>query len=431
MLRQSYLSAICVLLAACGPAEAPTSPAPPEPEPGQGATAFVNATLWDGSGAQPVSGAVIVVRDGRIESAGPGPEPPGAALVDLAGGFVMPGLINTHGHVSGRWAPAGIDDESARVAAELRLLARYGVTTVNSLGGEPAAAFALRDAADAAAPARARLQVAGTVVADTDPAAARATAAANVAQGVDWLKLRIDDNLGSTAKMPWEAVEAVLEVSRESGVPLATHIFYLDDALRLLEAGSGMIAHSVRDLPVTNEFIERLGAAGICYVPTLTRELSTFVYAERPDFFDDPFFLRHADRAEMARISEPAFMAEMAASETAAAYRAAWTQAMENLRELSDAGARIAMGTDSGPAARFPGYFEHLELALMVMAGMTPGQALQSATSVAADCLRRDDIGLLAPGRRADFLVLDANPLEDIAATRSLRAVYIGGRRVD
>lgn len=416
-----------VLLAACGQGESP----PAAPMPGAGSIAFVNATLWDGSGAAPVQDAVLVVRDRRIESVGTGPAPLGAERVDLEGAYVIPGLVNTHGHVSGRWASPGIEDDAARVVAELELLARYGVTTVNSLGGEPYASFALRVGESYGPVGRARLQVAGPVITDTDPAAARVSAEANVGRGVDWLKLRVDDNLGTTDKMPWDAVEAVAAVSREFKIPLATHVFYLDDAIRALASGSDMIAHSVRDLPVTNEFIGGLAASGACYVPTLTRELSTFVYAERPDFFDEPFFLKYADRDEMARVSAPAFMDEVASSEAAAAYRRAWAQAMENLRELADAGALIAMGTDSGPPARFPGYFEHLELQMMVMAGMTPEQALRSATSAAADCLGRDDIGLLQPGRWADFLVLDADPLADITATKQLRAVYMGGGRVD
>ena len=427
MSRRPALLVSLVLLAACSNGESP----PAAPAPGAGSIAFVNATVWDGSGAPPVPDAVIVVRDRRIESVGPGPAPLGAERVDLGGGWVIPGLVNTHGHVSGRWAPADIEGDAARIVAELALLARYGVTTVNSLGGEPYAAFALRVAESLAPVKRARLQVAGPVVTEIDPAAARTAAEANVARGVDWLKLRVDDNLGTTDKMPWDAVEAVVDVSREFEIPLATHVFYLDDALHALASGSDMIAHSVRDLPVTNEFIASLAASGACYVPTLTRELSTFVYAERPDFFDDPFFLKYADRDEVARVSAPAFMDEMASSQTAAAYRRAWAQAMENLRELADAGARIAMGTDSGPSARFPGYFEHLELQMMVMAGMTPEQALRSATSTAADCLGRDDIGLLQPGRWADFLVLDADPLADIAATKQLRAVYMAGARVD
>jgi len=427
MPRTLTLLALGALLAACGAEENVPAEAPP---PGAGSTAFVNLVLWDGSGAAAATDAVLVVRDGRIESAGPGPAPVGAERVDLAGAYVIPGLINTHGHVSGRWAPADVQGDTARLEAELGLLARYGVTTVNSLGGEPEAAFALRDEERAPGLRRARLQVAGPVIADRDTAAAREAAERNVALGVDWLKIRVDDNLGTGEKMPWDAVLAVLAVSRDSGVPLATHIFYLDDAHRLLGAGSRMIAHSVRDLPVTNEFVERLRTSAACYVPTLTRELSTFVYADRPDFFDDPFFRKYADRDEIERVSDPAFMAEMGSSDAAAGYRRAWAQAMENLRELSDAGVRVAMGTDSGPPARFPGYFEHLELGMMVMAGMTPQQALLAATSVAADCLGRDDIGQLKAGRWADFLVLDSDPLADIGATKTIRATYVAGNRV-
>jgi imidazolonepropionase-like amidohydrolase len=168
----------------------------------------------------------------------------------------------------------------------------------------------------------------------------------------------------------------------------------------------------------------------VCYVPTLTREVSTFVYAERPDFFDDPFFTASANQAEVARVSEASFSERMAQSPTAARYRVALSQAMANVKTLSDAGLPIAMGTDAGPEARFPGYFEHLELWMMVDAGMTPAQALGSATGVAASCLRADDIGTLEAGKWADFLVLGEDPLQDIEATRSLERVFIAGGEV-
>ena len=305
------------------------------------------------------------------------------------------------------------------------------MTTVNSLGNEPAEAIAIRDAQDVPTLDRARLYIAGPVIADDDPAAARASAEANVAMGVDWLKLRVDDGLGRGEKMPWESVQAVFDVAAENELPVATHIFYMDDAMRLVEMETSMIAHSVRDQAVTNEFIASLQNSGICYVPTLTREVSTFVYAEKPKFFDDPFFLLYADRDEMARVSDPGFMSAMAESEVAAGYREAWVQAMENLRELSDSGVEIAFGTDSGPPARFPGYFEHMELEMMVMAGMSAEQALMSATLDAADCLGLDDVGTLEPGKWADLIVFDEDPLADIAATKSLRQVYVAGNLVD
>ena len=155
------------------------------------------------------------------------------------------------------------------------------------------------------------------------------------------------------------------------------------------------------------------------------------MYAERPDFFDDDFFTRDANPEQLERVSDPAFMERMASSPAAAGYRDALEVAERNVKRLSDEGLPVAMGTDAGPAGRFPGYFEHLELWMMVDAGMTPEEALLSATSVAASCLGRADIGVLDPGAWADFLVLDGNPLENIRATATLDRVYIAGRAVE
>jgi imidazolonepropionase-like amidohydrolase len=259
----------------------------------------------------------------------------------------------------------------------------------------------------------------------------RADAQRNADLGVDFLKLRVDDNLGASSKMPWDAVAAVMDVGREHDIPVATHLFYLEDAKRLLELGSGMIAHSVRDTAVDQEFIASLREHDVCYVPTLVREVSTFVYAERPDWFDDPFFLSHADMAEVERVSDAGFMQRMASSGSAAAYRVALEQAQRNLKVLQDAGVRIAMGTDAGPAGRFPGFFEHEELQLMVDAGLTPEQTLRAATGVAAGCIGLDDVGTLEPGNWADFIVLRQNPLQDIQATRTLERVYVAGQQVE
>ena len=414
--NRMYLTlSFAALAAACSP-QIPT-------------TAFTGATVWDGTGAPALSNATITVQDGRIVAIEEDSQPPrGAEIVALDGKYVIPGLINVHGHVSGLWAPEGVTGEIERVRGDLALFAQYGVTTVNSLG-DGDAVIAARDAATGM-DARARVFAAGPVIAGSDPQSARAAAIANADAGVDWLKLRVDDNLGSAEKMPWDAVQAVLDVGDERGLRVATHLFYLEDAKRLLEMGSGLIAHSVRDSEVDEAFITQLRETGVCYVPTLTREVSTFVYGQRPDFFDDPFFTVRANQSEVARVSEAGFSERMAQSPTAARYRVALSQAMVNVKTLSDAGLPIAMGTDAGPAARFPGYFEHLELWMMVDAGMTPVQALRSATGVAASCLGADDIGTLEAGKWADFLVFGENPLQDIEATRSLERVFIAGGEV-
>jgi imidazolonepropionase-like amidohydrolase len=110
--------------------------------------------------------------------------------------------------------------------------------------------------------------------------------------------------------------------------------------------------------------------------------------------------------------------------------RADLAMAQRNLKILHDSGMRVALGTDSGSPARFAGYFEHLEMGLMAEAGMTPMDILVAATGVAADCMDLEDVGTLQAGNWADFLVLGADPLADIANTKALETVYIAGNRV-
>lgn len=425
-----HLATATLLACALGACET-EKPERPASAPGADtAVAFTRAGIWNGVGNKIIEDGVLLVRDGKILEIGTGIPPAGMRIVDLDGLWVVPGFIDSHGHVSGRWAPADIRDDSERLAAELALYSHYGITTVLSLGDEPREAFTLRERQTASGPQHARVFLAGPVVADEDPHEAAARAADNVVAGVDWLKIRVDDNFGTTDRMPWPSVDAVLAVGAETGTPVATHIFYYDDALRLIESGSALIAHSVRDRDVDKTFIDAMLESGICYVPTLVRELSTFAYAERPAFFDDPFFLEAADRREMTRVTRPEHMAEVASSPLAAGYREALKQAQTNLGILQAAGVPIAFGTDSGPLGRFPGYFAHMEFALMSEAGLSPLQVLRSATSVAAHCLGLDDAGTLEAGNRADFVVLEANPLDDLAATRSIRHVYVGGREV-
>jgi len=398
--------------------------------PGSGAVAYTGATVWDGTGTAPLSNATLVVSDGRVVSVGNEAAPEGAGIVDLEGRWIVPGFINAHGHASGRWAADDIQGDAARVEGDLALYARYGVTTVLSLGGIPADAYRVRETQSGDTLDRARLLLAGEIVFSQDPAEAAAMTRSNIDAGVDWIKLRVDDNLGSGEKMSWDAVLAAMTVAKAANVPVASHIFYMDDAATLLGMGTRLVAHSVRDQRLSNEFVQTLLDSGVCYVPTLVREVSTFVYGERPAFFDDPFFLEAAKQSQIDRVSAPEFMSRMAASPAAEAYRKALVQAQENLRIAVDSGVPVAFGTDSGPAGRFPGYFEHMEFDLMGEAGMTAEEILSSATSVAADCLDLDDLGTLEPGKWADFVVLAQDPLADVQSLHSVQDAYVAGNKV-
>jgi imidazolonepropionase-like amidohydrolase len=211
---------------------------------------------------------------------------------------------------------------------------------------------------------------------------------------------------------------------------VASHLYYLEDAKALLRAGTDFVAHSVRDQPVDDELIGLFAERDVCYSPTLTREVSTFVYESTPDFFDDVFFLREVDPDVLDQLRDPERQEGVRNSRSAQAYKQALEVALGNLKPLVDGGVQLALGTDAGPPARFQGYFEHMEMSLMAQAGLTPMQILVSATGDAAQCLGLDDVGTLEPGRWADFVVLTANPLADINNTRSIESVWIAGNQV-
>jgi imidazolonepropionase-like amidohydrolase len=382
--------------------------------------AFTGATLIDGTERPPVANATIVVRDGRIVAVGPGSTvaiPRDAQRIALDGKVVIPGLINAHGHVN--------------EPRDLATYAAYGVTTVFSLGGEPPSVFAAR--AEQATPmlARARVFLAGPVITARTPAEARSRVAEAAAQKVDIIKIRVDDNLGTADKMPPEVYRAVIDEAHERGLRVASHLFYLADAKSLLAAGTDFVAHSIRDADVDDEVIAALKARGTCVSPTLMREVSTFVYESTPDFFADPFFLAHANPEWVATLRDTARQRATRASPSAQRYKVALEVASRNLKRLTEAGVPIAMGTDTGPTGRFQGYFELMELELMVKAGMTPRQALTAATRDAARCMKLDrELGTLEAGKWADLVVLEADPLSNISNLRRISSVWIAGNKI-
>jgi imidazolonepropionase-like amidohydrolase len=396
--------------------------------------AFVGARVIDGTDRAPVDNAVIVVRDGRVVSIGPLGRvtiPPEAERITLTGKTVIPGLVNAHGHVGGTEGLQGNHYSAANVARDLRLYADYGVTTVVSLGDDEAAGFAARDAQKTPALNRARLFVAGPVLGPKSPEEARKLVADDQAMKVDIVKIRVDDNLGSTAKMAPEIYQAVIDESHKRGLRVAVHLFYLSDAKAVLDAGADFIAHSVRDTDVDESFIGMIKRRNVCYCPTLTREVSTFVYGTTPDFFSDPLFLKYADAATVTALKDPKRQETMRNSRSAQAYKAGLDVASRNLKKLVDAGVTIAMGTDSGaPSGRFQGYFELMEMEMMARAGLTPKQVLMASTRDAARCQKIDnEVGTLEPNKWADFVALDANPLTDIANVKKIDSVWIAGNR--
>jgi imidazolonepropionase-like amidohydrolase len=398
------------------------------------AVALTGARLIDGTGNPPIEQATIVIANGRIESVGPASAariPAGATRVDMAGKTIVPGLINAHGHLNADPSSRPIRD---KLAGQLRIYADYGVTTVVVLGAgenDLADAVALREAQSHGALERARVFVAGASLRDlktADEARARVNAFADAK--ADLIKIHIT---GGPMDMTPAVYGALIEQAHKRGLRVAAHLFYLKDAKGLLDKGVDVIAHGIRDQPVDQAVIAEIKRRNVGYIPTLTRDLAQFVYETTPPYFTDPFFLRHVDvyKREMTLLSDAAMQEKTRNNKDAQANKPALQQGSQNLKTLSDAGIQIAMGTDSGTnRGQWQGYFEHVELELMVKAGMTPMQALVAATGGAARVMKLDQLGTIQPGRQADLLVLNANPVSDIRNTRQIHSVWIGGRQL-
>ena len=191
------------------------------------------------------------------------------------------------------------------------------------------------------------------------------------------------------------------------------------------------LAHSVRDKPVDQALIGRMKERGVCQIPTLTRELSMFVFAQPGAMLDDPY-LAPAVSPEMLRTLKSAAFQKQVAAESDAAHGRAWLDmASKNLKTLYDAGVKIGFGTDTGPPRRIQGYFEQVELELMAEAGLKPEQIIPIATKNAAEFLGATDLGTLQKGKWADLLVLAKDPLASIKNIRTIETVWIAGNKVN
>lgn len=407
-------------------------------------------TLIDGTGHAPLPHAAMVIDDGRIRWVGLDAKlktPAGARTIVAAGKYVIPGLIDTHVHlgVAKGMVLSAANQTRDNIDRQLATYASYGVTTVQSLGTEQDIVLQMRDEERAHRTAKTRIFSAGLgVVFDggygglagvtkkvATPAEADAAVAREAGRHVDLIKFWLDDEMGTLPKMPPQITKAVIDGAHNRGFRVVSHIFYLQDAKRVIGQGVDGLSHSVRDQPIDTALIDGMKRHHSWQMAaTLSREKYLALYGSRPAFLDDPFFTQALEPGVLAALADPARAKAAAAAPHFDQFEGFFETAAHNLKREADAGIPYAMGTDAGAVGRFPGYSEHIELELMVQAGLTPMQVLVAATSSGAKFLHDSTIGSIEPGKWADFVILDGNPLVDIRNSRTIDAVYIAGTQV-
>lgn len=437
-MRTAPLAALLTAAAASAAAAAPV--------------ALEHVRIVPGTGAPAIEDGTLVVDGGRILAAGRHVAVPrDAERRDYHGRTVLPGLISDHSHVGGvSGTDTGPQNYTAPViAAALAQYRRYGVSTVVALGNNRPLFDRMRAEAHAGAlpadlfgvdqgigvpggaPPQALMKSApDQLYRPATAAEARAAVDRMAAAGTDLVKIWVDAFGGSLpVTMKPAIVRAVVEQAHARHLRVAAHIHDLADARMVVAAGVDVLAHGVRDRAIPPDFVATLKTRGVWYIATLELDEATTAWAEQAPWTRTAFARAALSPALAAQVDDPAWRAKTLADPKAADARRSLTANLANLKTLHDAGVRIGFGTDSGATPlRVPGIAEHRELALMVQAGLTPMQALAIATGRAAALMGLDDRGTIAPGRRADLLVVEGDPTRDIAAVDHVVETWSGGR---
>jgi imidazolonepropionase-like amidohydrolase len=409
---------------------------------------FEGATLIVGDTTPPIARSAFVVENGTITRVGRQGEltaPSGAATIDLTGKTVMPALVDVHTHLGFRRGATFSADNFSRdnIVDQLQRLAAFGVAAVGTAG---------TDRGDLMFTLRARGVVNGAIVRtagrgiappDAGPAPpmrevpygvstedeARSAVRELAAKKADFVKIWVDDRNGTVKKLSPAMYRAIIDEAHKGQLRVFAHIATLADTKDLMRAGIDGFLHPVRDRDVDDELLQMLKQR-----PAVFFALTLF--APRLNAGETaPRWLNESLRSGPVSAEEVARLREVVTTrkpEATAAGRAEWDRIARNVAKLNSAGVKLALGTDVGGASAggLFGWAEHVELENMVLAGMTPAQAIVAATSTSAAVLRLDNLGTLAAGKSADFIVLDRNPLADISQTRRIASVYLRGRQV-
>ncbi len=408
---------------------------------------YENAGIITGDGTTPIeNGAMLVENDtiARVGRKGDVSAPAGASRVDLTGKTIMPGIVLAHGHIGYLRGTTFARENYTRdnIVDQLNRYLYYGVVAMMSTGTDPGdLPFELRNqphpgalfrtagrglaAPDASTGNLAMRSVPYGVTTEDE---ARRDVRELAARKPDAVKIWVDDRNGSVKKLSPSLYRAIIDEAHKHNLRVVVHVYYLADARDLVEAGVDGFLHLVRDEEMDDGLVARMKAKHVFVTPNLsTSEAGT--YTGKPAWLDDPLLAESASPAMIRKTAD--VYAGRAGGLPRTAATASYQKQQRSVARLNAAGVTIALGDDTGIENTFYGYGEHHELELMVAAGMTPMQAIVAATKTPAALLKLNRLGTLARGKSADFIVLDANPLENIASTKKISKVYQRGQDVD
>ena len=405
--------------------------------------------LIDGTGSVKPNVDILIV-DGKIAIVNANIKDPKARQIDLKGKTIIPSFISAHTHIGTLKGNTSTAENYTRenILRQLKRYQDYGVNTILTMGTDRPLIFnGFIDSTQAGLLPGARLYSAGYGfnTPETSPASwmnllLRPSSADQVpGMMADLAKVKptvvkmwVDDHGGKAEKIKPEIYKAIIAEAHKKGIPVASHLYNLEDARSLTESGLDIMAHSIRDKEIDEDLLKKMKEKGVAYIPTLSLDEFAYIYSRKPEWVDESFFKAALEPGVYEMINSQKYQDQVKNAPDFERNMKGFKIALKNVKKIHDAGILIALGTDSGAfPIRAQGFSEHLELELLVQAGLTPLQAITAATKNAATVLKiSKQYGTLEKGKAADFIILSASPEKEIKNTRRIDSVWKDGKEV-